>query len=155
MIRMRKAQRAAVLRVMLLIVALGAPYFMVSRLKAMAIEARAADRANNAAVLMRAKQALIGYVAAQAVKAGENNPGALPCPEAAAYFDDTANEGKVASSCSLPKVGRLPWRTLGLDKLTDVSGEPLWYVVSPGLGYTGTNPSITSYSKGPPPLPGI
>ncbi len=153
--RMRQSQRGAVLLVMLLIVALGAYYFMVSRLQAIAIDARAADRAYNAAVLMRAKQALIGYVAAQAVKAGENNPGALPCPEAAAYFDDTANEGKVASSCSLPKVGRLPWRTLGLDKLTDVSGEPLWYVVSPGWGYTGTNTSINSDSKGQLTLDGI
>jgi hypothetical protein len=32
----------------------------------------------------------------------------------------------------LPAVGRLPWRTLGLDKLVDAAGEPLWYVVSPG-----------------------
>src|SRR5260221_11100110 len=123
--RMRQSQRGAVLLVMLLIVALGASYFMVSRLQAMAIEARAADRAYNAAVLMRAKQALIGYVAAQAVKAGENNPGALPCPEAAAYFYDTANEGKGASSCSLPKAGPLPRATLGFAKRPARSGEPL------------------------------
>lgn len=41
-------------------------------------------------------------------------------------------EGVAAASCSLPAVGRLPWRTLSLDKLTDAAGEPLWYVVSPG-----------------------
>src|SRR2546421_91268 len=152
MSRVRRSEQGAVLLVMLLIVTLGASYFMVSRLEAMRIEAKSAERAYNAVVLSRAKQALIGYVAAQAVKAGENNPGALPCPEAAAYFDDPANEGKVASSCSLPKVGRLPWRTLGLEKLTDVSGEPLWYVVSTGWGYTGGSPpvntSINSDSKG-------
>jgi hypothetical protein len=153
--RVARNQHGAVLLAMLLIVVLGASYFMVSRLEAMSIEAKAAERGYNAVVLNRAKQALIGYVAAQAVKAGENNPGALPCPEAAAYFDDTTNEGKVASSCTLPKVGRLPWRTLGLDKLTDVSGEPLWYVVSPGWAYTGTNTSINSDSKGQLTLDGV
>src|SRR5260221_7832989 len=106
--RMRQSQRGAVLLVMLLIVALGASYFMVSRLQAMAIEARAADRAYNAAVLIRAKQALIGYVAAQEVNAREDNPGAPPCPEAAVYFFDTANEGKGASRCSSPEGGRMP-----------------------------------------------
>ena len=154
MLAMRKEHGAALLA-MLLIVALGASYFMVSRMQAMSIEAKAAERAYNAAVLNRAKQALIGYVAAQAVKAGENNPGALPCPEAAAYFDNPANEGQVASSCTLPKVGRLPWRTLGLDKLTDAAGEPLWYVVSPGWGYTGTNSSINSDTKGQLTLDGV
>ena len=154
MLATRKEHGAALLA-MLLIVALGASYFMVSRMHAMSIEAKAAERAYNAAVLNRAKQALIGYVAAQAVKAGENNPGALPCPEAAAYFDNPANEGQVASSCTLPKVGRLPWRTLGLDKLTDAAGEPLWYVVSPGWGYTGTNSSINSDTKGQLTLDGV
>jgi len=153
-IALRK-QHGAVLLAMLLIVVLGASYFMVSRVDAMRIESKASERGYNAAVLNRAKQALIGYVAAQAGKAGENNPGALPCPEAAAYFGDPLNEGKVASSCTLPKVGRLPWRTLGLDKLTDVSGEPLWYVVSPGWGYTSTNTSINSDSKGQLTLDGV
>src|SRR5260221_5219709 len=116
--RMRQSQRGAVLLVMLLIVALGASYFMVSRLQAMAIEARAADRAYNAAVLMRAKQALIGYVAAQAAKAGENNPGALPCPESPAYFYDTANESEVSSYCSLTQARLTSMRTLWYDKLS-------------------------------------
>jgi hypothetical protein len=153
------SQHGAALLAMMLIVALGASYYMVSRIESMSVEMKAADRAYNAAVLNRAKRALIGYVAAQAVKAGENNPGAMPCPEAAAYFDDTANEGKVASSCTLPKVGRLPWRTLGLEKLTDAGGEPLWYVVSPGWAYTGGSPpvytSINSDSKGQLTLDGV
>ena len=39
------------------------------------------------------------------------------------------------SSCSnsLPVIGRLPWRTLGLPRLLDAAGEPLWYVLSPGF----------------------
>ena len=26
----------------------------------------------------------------------------------------------------------MPWRTLGIDKIVDSAGEPLWYAVSPG-----------------------
>ena len=58
-------------------------------------------------VLNTAKQALIGYVAAQAIKAGENSPGALPCPEAPADFNDSPrSEGTV--SLSLHAADRRP-----------------------------------------------
>jgi hypothetical protein len=145
---MRRERGVVAVVVLLAILALGASYYMVQRLDAMTVQAKSAERSYNAAVLNRAKRALIGYVAAQAVKAGENNPGALPCPEAAAYFDDPDNEGKVASSCTLPKVGRLPWRTLGLEKLLDAAGEPLWYVVSPGWARTSGNTNINSNTVG-------
>ena len=110
----------------------------------------AVRKTRNAEVLLRAKQALIGYVAAQAVKAGENNPGAMPCPENPGDFDSTTgNDGKVGTSCGVTTVGRFPWRTLGVDQLVDVSGEPLWYVVSPGWGVaSGSNTSINSNSVG-------
>jgi hypothetical protein len=47
-------------------------------------------------------------------------------------------------------VGRLPWRTLGLDKLLDAASEPLWYVVSPGwaLQSSSTVLSINSNTQG-------
>jgi hypothetical protein len=47
-------------------------------------------------------------------------------------------------------VGRLPWRTLGLDKLLDAASEPLWYVVSPGwtLQTSSTLLSINSDTRG-------
>ncbi|HEY5900805.1 MAG TPA: hypothetical protein VIV54_24790 [Burkholderiales bacterium] len=145
----RRDQRGVVAVVLLLsILALGASYYMVSRLEAMSMQAKAFERQHNAGVLNRAKQALIGYVAAQASKAYEDNPGALPCPEAAGYYDDPSNEGKTASSCTLPKVGRLPWRTLGLEKLLDYSGEPLWYVVSPGWARTSGNTLINANTIG-------
>jgi len=129
-----------VLLALLAAIAVLASFLLASALGASG--SRAAQRMRNAVVLNRAKQALIGYVAERAVQASENNPGRLPCPEAAGYVG-TPREGIAAGSCALPAVGRLPWRTLGLDKLTDVAGEPLWYVVSPGWALPSTHSRLT------------
>ena len=134
---------------------MGGTWYMVSRLNRLSLNHSAADRIYNAEVLGKAKQALIGYVVAQANKPGENNPGALPCPEAPGSFNDASgNDGKVNSAgCAVspvPAVGRYPWRTLGTDKFVDAAGEPLWYVVSPGWAITGVgaNTVINSNSVG-------
>jgi hypothetical protein len=127
---LRRRQRGIALLVMTVIVAIGASWLLVSALNA-ASNRTAQSRHDNARVLAEAKHALSGWMIRQAVDAGENNPGRLLCPEAAAYIG-TSNEGIAAGNCTLPAVGRLPWRTLGLPKLLDASGEPLWYVVSPG-----------------------
>lgn len=116
-------------------------YLLVSRLHA-ASQFVAIDREHNAKVLNQAKQALIGYVAQQAAVAGENNPGHLPCPEAPANFG-TANEGIEASFCAAQAIGRLPWRTLGLDKLVDAAGEPLWYAISSGWHRPNSTDTLT------------
>jgi len=135
---------------LLAVIMLGASWFLVRRLNAESGSLAAVKQARNAEVLNKAKQALIGYVAMQTANMGEDNPGALPCPEAAGYFDNPAQEGQSASSCSLPKVGRFPWRTIGTEKLVDSSGEPLWYVVSPGwaLASTSGNTNINSSTLG-------
>src|SRR5258706_14601138 len=111
------SERGAALLALLAVIMLGASWFLVSNLNAESGGMAAVNRARNAEVLNRAKQALIGYVAAQAAKTGENRPGALPCPEAAGDFDDPANEGSISYPCTLPKVGRFPWRSLGLAQL--------------------------------------
>jgi len=146
MLRVRRGQRGVALLVMLVVFALGLSWFAVTRLAARA-NFTAANRASNAEALNRAKQALIGWVAMNAAEAGENNPGRLPCPEAAG-FAGGPNEGKAAGSCTLPKVGRLPWRTVGLDKARDAAGEPLWYVVSPGWAFTSGALTINSNTQG-------
>jgi len=115
---------------MVTIITLGAMWLFVTSLSN-ASNRTAQSRQDNARVLAEAKHALAGWMIRQAIEAGENNPGRLPCPEAAGYIG-TSNEGIAAANCTLPTVGRLPWRTLGLTKLVDASGEPLWYVVSPG-----------------------
>lgn len=146
----RARQRGLALLLVMAVLALSSTWYMVRRLQEMNANTTASDRARNAAVLNRAKQALIGYVAAQAAKAGEDNPGALPCPEALGYFDSTTQDGQTASSCTLPKVGRFPWRTIGTDKLVDAAGEPLWYVVGANWAKPNstTNTIINSNSTG-------
>ncbi|MGH8629157.1 MAG: hypothetical protein ACREU7_00120, partial [Burkholderiales bacterium] len=138
----RGRERGMALIALLAVIALGASWFLVTRLNAESNLLTALNRTRNAQVLNQAKQALIGYVAAQAAKSGENRPGALPCPEAPGNFNDTTSEGTVSYPCSLPIVGRFPWRTLGLDKLVDASGEPLWYVIA--SGWAGANTVINS-----------
>ena len=143
-----KRERGAALLALLAVIMLGATWFLLSQLNTESGGIAAVKRARDAEVLNRAKQALIGYVAQQAVRATENNPGRLPCPEAPGNFEDPVipeNEGTAAGNCSLPSVGRLPWRTLGLDKLVDGAGEPLWYVVSTGWALSNsTSPPLTT-----------
>lgn len=80
--------------------------------------------------LLQAKQALIAY-AVSIYPSGNARPGDLPCP-------DTNNDGKKETSCGnnsgssgqAARLGRLPWKSLGLPDLRDGSGERLWYAVS-------------------------
>src|SRR5688572_30473910 len=103
---------------MLVVLVLAGTYAVVDRLNA-ATTTKPARRDHNARVLNQAKQALIGYVAMRAGQAGEQDPGSLPCPEAPANYGNPAQEGIAAPNCAAPAVGRLPWRTLGLDRLAD------------------------------------
>jgi hypothetical protein len=147
----RNRQRGAALIALLAIIILAASWMLVSRISGSSGDILAAKRARNAMVLNKAKQALIGYVAAQANKVGENNPGSLPCPENPGDFDSTTGrQGLMGTACgSTVKVGRFPWRTLGLDQLVDADGEPLWYVVSPNWGVNiGSNTDINSNTAG-------
>lgn len=139
------AQRGAVLLIMLAILGLGSTWFLVSSLNAETGGIEAQRKKRNADVLMRAKQVLIGHIALQAIKAGETNPGRLACPESTGNIGGT-NEGATAGNCTLPAIGRFPWRTFGMEKQVDASGEPLWYVVSPGWALSNsTTPALTTY----------
>ena len=130
--------------VMLAILILGAAWWAVTALST-PVDRTASERVHNARILQEAKSALIGYVAHTAAMTGEDDPGRLPCPEAFGSIGGL-NEGKANGNCTLPAVGRLPWRTLGLDKWRDASGEPLWYVVSPAWALSNsTVPPLTTY----------
>jgi len=134
-----RRQQGVALIAMLAIIVMGAAWFTVRRLNAMSSDYTIANRTQNAAVLARAKQALMGYVAHQAAISGENNPGAFPCPEAPGSFNSSAGtDGKTQTpSCALPAVGRFPWRTIGSEQFVDAAGEPLWYVVASGWSKPG------------------
>jgi hypothetical protein len=153
-------QRGAALLLLLAIIALGSSWYLVSRLNAESGGASAARKIRNAEVLNRAKIALIGYVAAQAAKAGENNPGSLPCPENLGDFDSTTGrQGLAGTNCGLvnaQKIGRFPWRTLGTEQLVDTAGESLWYVVSRNWGLDiGARTIINSATTGQLTLDGV
>lgn len=90
--------------------------------------------ADQAAVLARAKDALI----ARAVT-DDNRPGSLPCPDLATRspgLNNYSGDGK-ADMFTLTQcpsyVGWLPWVTLDLPELTDDSGTRLWYALAPAL----------------------
>jgi hypothetical protein len=108
-------QRGVVLIAMLAVIAMSAAWFTVSRLSALSGDFTAASRNYNAALLKRAKQTLIGHIAMQAAKAGENNPGYFPCPEASGNVGGPL-EGAVAGNCTLPAVGRLLEEPNGIEK---------------------------------------
>lgn len=144
-----RAQRGLALLGLLAVIVMVFAWILTSRLNA-ANQYVVLDREHNARVMSRAKAALIGYMAQQAASAGENNPGSMPCPEAPGNFGVAGQEGIASGNCTLPAVGRLPWRTLGLERLVDAAGEPLWYVVSPGwaMPNSTTNTVIHADSTG-------
>ncbi len=80
--------------------------------------------------LAQAREALIAYAADRAITPTVG-PGYLPCPD----LDD---DGWAEATCGSldgttgqeQRIGRLPWKTLGLARLRDGDGEPLWYAVS-------------------------
>lgn len=138
------------------LVVMGSLYWLMSGL-AQPANRTALKRTQSAKVLQDAKTALIGYVATQTATAGQNDPGSLPCPEAPGNVGNPAQEGIAAPNCALPAVGRLPWRTLGIDKPLDAAAEPLWYVVSPGWAKPNstTNTVINSNTVGQITVDGI
>jgi hypothetical protein len=123
----RGKQHGAALIVMLVIVIMGATIFLVSSLSSAALQIKRDEI--TAASLAQAKDALIGYAASVDLTSSAR-PGDLPCP-------DTNNDGIAETSCGsaagsnqAQRLGRLPWKTLGLPDLRDGSGERLWYAVS-------------------------
>ena len=86
---------------------------------------RATERA-----LAQAREALLAFAAERPIDA-RVGPGYLPCPD----LDD---DGWAEATCGSlsghlgqeDRLGRLPWKTLGLPDLRDGHGERLWYAVS-------------------------
>jgi hypothetical protein len=121
-----RRQRGAALILFATVLILGVAWFAVGALgkAAVAIPER---ETRTGLVLREAKQALLAYVAQHAARSTTTNPGQMPCPESLTL----ANPGEASSSCSASAIviGRLPWKTLGIDPLDDGYGEPLWYIL--------------------------
>lgn len=97
--------------------------------------------------LRQAKAALIAYAASEQwqLYKGQvtNQPGGLPCPD----LDDDGDSQGLCSN-ALNRVGRLPWKTLGVDDLRDSSGERLWYAVSSNFRKLSGTTVINSDTQG-------
>jgi len=85
--------------------------------------------------LRQAKAALIAYAASEQWQKykgqATDQPGALPCPD---ILHDGTEPDEGDSDCVFPLnfslIGRLPFKTLGINDLRDASGEQLWYALS-------------------------
>jgi uncharacterized protein YjlB len=141
-------QRGAALLILVAIIGMGVLFALVAGLNKSARDLAQARDEKTYAALAQAKAALIAY--AVTYKDTHDNPagnsytvpGYLPCPD----LGSSASEGQAASNCGASLVsvmGKLPWKTLGLDALKDGSGECLWYAVS---GTYKNNPNGVSGS---------
>lgn len=123
----RKAQSGFALIMVAFILGLVAAAIILNTFSPAAM--RNAREQKTAESLMLAKSALIAYATTANLTSlcttSCNRPGELPCP-------DTNNDGIAEVSCALPAqhLGRLPYKTLGLDDIRDGYGERLWYAVS-------------------------
>lgn len=83
-----------------------------------------------AVALAKAKDALIAYALTHDTYV---RPGEFPCPTTVSPTGSTygISTGTLpGGSCATVRIGRLPWKTLGIQELFDGDGEPLWYAVS-------------------------
>ena len=121
-------ERGAALLIILTIIGIGAAFLLVSALNK--ANQRIERDKITAAALAQAKEALIGFAASVDIST-TGRPGDLPCP-------DIDNDGIAETGCGNAsgstgqnlRLGRLPWKSLGLPDLRDGHGERLWYAVS-------------------------
>jgi len=126
-------QRGAALIFMLLIVVLGVASLLVNSLNHITLKISRDQKTTE--TLSIAKMALIGDSVAQMPI---NTAGYLRLPDLGFVIGKTGiipAEGSAAPNFTgntqdYSVIGKLPWRTLGLEPLHDGQGECLWYVVS-------------------------
>lgn len=111
-------QRGMAMLVLLLVLIVTAVAFFAPTVDGYALKIKR-DKIT-AAALAQAKDALIAFAARNPTL-----PGGLPCP-------DTNNDGSSdpCGTAGKSRIGRLPWKTLGIPDLRDADGECLWYAVS-------------------------
>jgi type II secretory pathway pseudopilin PulG len=127
-------QKGMALLMLVFIVTLLSSLSILRSLDAATIQNDKAKKTQKA--LAEARLALLAYAGSSSLApagCGTNcaRPGDLPCP-------DTNNDGIAENACGnasgstgqASRLGRLPWRTLGLQDLRDGDGERLWYAVS-------------------------
>ena len=132
--------------------------FLFSFVDSKALERRRA--AHNNIVFGQVKAGLVAYTQAGDALMLRNictvtpcappnwRPGELPCPDINSPTDYT-NRGWASATCTAGQLGRVPWRTLGIDEPLDDTGETLWYAISAAFRpFASTSTPITSNSVG-------
>ncbi|MEK6663703.1 MAG: hypothetical protein AABY73_07545 [Pseudomonadota bacterium] len=122
-------QSGAAILILVLILMLGLITLFTFRMDRKGPELEAERK--TAMALAQAKEALIGYAASADLSTNGPRPGDLPCPDIDNDGDAEASCGNASGSTGQDRrLGRLPWKTLGLPDLRDGYGERLWYAVS-------------------------
>jgi type II secretory pathway pseudopilin PulG len=133
-------QRGFALIAILALVALITAFLIASALNRTPVDISNEREDRSMSALRKAKAALIAYAANEQWQSYKNppppppsntgyfQPGALPCPDR----DDDGDADCVGTGITLQSsiIGRLPFKTLGIDDLRDASGERLWYALS-------------------------
>jgi hypothetical protein len=115
--------------IMMIILVLGVVTVLVSSFNSSAVNIER-DK-TTAQALAQAREALIGYAVTYADTHSNTVPGYLPCPDRSGTGGSTGEgSSDTCSGTDISTLGRLPWRTLGLEPLRDGYGECLWYAVS-------------------------
>ncbi len=138
-------QRGVIFIVMMVILVMGSTAFLVSSLNSIAPQLERDKQTADA--LAQAKEALIGYAVSVNLVSGSDRPGDLPCPDIDNDGIEETSCGSASGSHPEQRLGRLPWKTLGLPDLRDASGERLWYAVSNNFKY---NTRTTCSASGQP-----
>jgi len=121
-------QRGVALMVMLVIMIMGIAAVLIGSLSTTALKNE--QQKKTAEALAQAKDTLIGYAITYGdVYSGEVH-GYLPCPDLANGNTEGMAETSNCGLKNISKIGRLPWRKLGLNSLRDGNGECLWYAIS-------------------------
>jgi hypothetical protein len=126
--KIRNKQQGLALLLLVFFLALAATVYWVKSLESDAI--RIAQDKITAASLAQAKAALIGYALSRELSNTNVRLGELPCPDTDDDGLAETNCGSAAGSNQARRLGRLPWKDLGLTDLRDGHGERLWYAVS-------------------------
>ena len=137
-LRRPRFQQGAALMLLVTVLVLGIAWYTVGAL-GKASPSTADKEIRTGVALQAAKRALLDYVGQQAALTSSTIPGRLPCPEPLA---PAAGSEGIAAGCSdntATFVGRLPWRTLGVDPIRDGYGEPLWYILGRGFRQSPIN----------------
>lgn len=128
----KKSQQGAALIFIAIILALTITAYAIKSYNSVELQSQAELATGRA--LSEAKTAILGWSVTR------NNPGQLPCPEDITKIGELT-EGVEQGSCTLPAIGRLPWKTLGIGDIRDGHGDKLWYAISNGFRIKPINSS--------------